>query len=74
MAKKINGLKIMSYLLAANAEAVVLIMIGYWLGNWLNEQHPIGVSWFVVTFSIAIAGVGFSFYKVVRALIQMDRG
>ena len=56
-----------SYLIAAQVQAVSLIFLAYWAGDWLNKNHPIGFNWYVVTFTIGVLGVAQTFYVVIRA-------
>jgi energy-converting hydrogenase Eha subunit A len=63
----------LSYLIAAQVQAVALIMAAWLVGRWLNENHPIGVNWYVITFPVGVLAVGQTFYVIVRRTIQMDK-
>jgi hypothetical protein len=65
----------LSYVIAAQFQAVGLILVAWWGGNWLNEQHPLSFNWYAVTFPIATIAVGQTFYVVIRhALNQAKEG
>lgn len=63
----------LSYLIAAQVQAVALIMAAWLVGQWLNENHPIGVNWYAITFPVAVLAVAQTFYVIVRKAIQMDK-
>ena len=65
--------KAFSYLIAAQTQAVALILMAYWGGEWLNDHHPIGLNWFYVTFTVAVIGIFQTFYVVIRAAFTLDR-
>ncbi len=62
-----------SYLIAAQVQAVSLILFGYWGGKWLNENHPVNFSWYLVTFTVAILGVAQTFYVVIKAALSPSK-
>ncbi len=59
-----------SYLIAAQVQAVALIMGGYYVGEWLNHNYPKGFNWFIVTFIVAMLGVIQTFYQVIRYVMR----
>ena len=61
--------KAFTYLIAAQVQAVTFILMGYWVGEWLNKNHPANFNWYIVTFSVAVLGVAQTFYVVIRAAL-----
>ena len=60
-----------SYLIAAQFQALGLIFVAWWGGNWLNEHHPLSFTWYAITFPIVTIAVAQTFYVVIRqALTQ----
>jgi tellurite resistance protein TehA-like permease len=62
-----------SYLIAAQVQAVALCMLAWWVGNWANENHPIGVSWYAITFPVAVIAIAQTFYVVIRSAIAQSK-
>lgn len=63
-----------SYLIAAQVQAVALCMFAWWVGRWANENHPISVNWYAITFPVAVLAIAQVFYVVVRsAIIQNNK-
>lgn len=68
-----NLAKAFSYLIAAQVQAVGLILLAFWGGDWLNKNHPIGFNWYVVTFTVAVVAVAQTFYVVVKAAMSESK-
>ena len=64
----------LSYLIAAQFQAIGLILAAWWLGEWLNDHHPVSFNWYAVTFPVAVVGVGQSFYVVIRHALKQGGG
>ena len=62
--------KLLSYLLAANTEAVALLLGAWWLGNSLNEWSPMDFSWSLVTFVGAGVVIAHSWYLIFRTVFR----
>jgi len=62
-----------SYLIAAQFQAVGLIFAAWWVGDWLNLNHPIQISWYAVTFPIGVLGVAQTFYTIIRHVFRRER-
>jgi len=58
----------MSYLIAANMEAVMLLLGAWQGGEWLNEKFPGTTNWYLITFSLAILIMIHSWYVIFRLL------
>jgi hypothetical protein len=65
--------KAFTYLIAAQVQAVTLILMGYWVGDWLNKNHPVSFNWYIVTFTIAVLGIAQTFYVVIRAAMTQGK-
>lgn len=63
----------LSYLIAAQLQAVSLIMLAWWGGNWLNVNHPLSFSWFAITFPVAVLGTIQTFYVVIRHALRQNK-
>jgi membrane protein DedA with SNARE-associated domain len=56
----------MGYAMAIPTQAIGLMILAWYGGEWLNENQPIGIDWFVITFLIAFLSVGHLLYVIVR--------
>lgn len=63
----------LSYLIAAQVQAITLILAAWIAGDWLNERYPKDFNWYAVTFPIGILAVAQSFYVIIRRVIQMGK-
>ncbi len=68
-----NLTKAFSYLIAAQVQAITLIVAAWWIGDYLNQHHPIGFSWFAITIPVGILGVAHSFYLVIRYTMKQSK-
>lgn len=59
--------KAFTYLIAAQVQAVTFILMAYWVGDWLNKNHPASFNWYIVTFVVGVLGIAQTFYVVIRA-------
>jgi hypothetical protein len=59
-----------SYLIAAQVQAIMLVLMAWKVGEWANEKHPIGVNWYLITFTVAVLAVAQTFYVVIRAAMR----
>ncbi len=64
--------KAFSYLISAQVQAVTLILMAFWVGDWLNENYPKGFNWYLATFTIAVIAIFQTFYMVIRAALKID--
>lgn len=62
-----------SLLIAAQFQALGLVFVAWWGGNWLNQNHPIGVTWYAITFPVAVIGIAHSFYVVIRHAMNLTQ-
>jgi len=62
-----------SYLIAAQFQAVGLIILAWWGGQYLNEHHPLSFSWYAITFPVAVLGTVHTFYVVVRHALRQGK-
>ncbi len=69
-----NLARAFSYLIAAQVQAIGLILAAWWVGDWANKSHPIFVSWYAITFPVAILGVAQTFYVVIRHAFAQEKG
>ncbi len=65
--------KAFTYLIAAQVQAVMLLLFAWYAGNWLNVNHARSFNWYVVTFSVGILATAQTFYVVVRHAIRQEK-
>ena len=63
----------LSYLIAAQVQAITLILAGWLVGEWLNENYQMDFNWYAVTFPVAILAVAQSFYMIIRRVIELGK-
>lgn len=63
----------LSYLIAAQIQAITLIIAAWLGGDWLNQHYPRGFNWYVVTFTVGMLAVVQSFYVIVRQALRSDK-
>jgi len=56
------------YLMAFNVEAIALIVGAWFAGNFLNEKYPASHDWYLLTFPVAVLGIGKSLYNVLKKI------
>lgn len=61
-----------SYLIAAQVQAVALCIFAWWVGEWANTHHPIFVSWYAITFPLAVLAIAQTFYVVIRHAFKQN--
>jgi len=62
-----------TYLMALQVQAIGLILLAWWGGDWLNKNHPISFNWYILTFTFGIIAVAHTFYVVVRHALDLDK-
>ncbi len=62
-----------SYLIAAQVQAVALCLMAWWVGDWANQNHPIFVNWYAITFPVAVLGIAQTFYVVIRVTFAQNK-
>ena len=65
--------KSFGYLLAANFEAVAVLLAAWFGGSYLNESMPQNFSWLPVTFAMAGIVIVHSWYVIFKVMIRLDR-
>lgn len=65
--------KAFTYLIAAQVQAVTFILMAYWVGDWLNTNHPADFNWYIVTFVVGVLGIAQTFYVVIRAAMSQGQ-
>jgi phosphotransferase system glucose/maltose/N-acetylglucosamine-specific IIC component len=56
----------MGYAMAIPTQALGLFAFAWYTGEWLNENHPIGINWFAITFVIAVVAIFHTLYVIVK--------
>ena len=65
--------KAFAYLIAAHVQVIGIVFMAWWLGTWLNVNHPIGFNWLYITIPFGILAMVHSFYLIIRSLIWQKR-
>lgn len=59
------------YIMAANAEALGVLLFSWWLGKTLNQHFPSeSMNWMIPTMLFALIMIGLSWYRLLRSLIK----
>jgi hypothetical protein len=56
--------KAFSLALAAQMQIIGLLVTGWLLGQWLNKEYPIEISWYFITFPICVVAMIHTLYKM----------
>jgi hypothetical protein len=64
----------MGYLLAANFETLIYIVMAWWGARYLNEHYPKSFDWALVTYVLGLLLILRSWYLVFRSLIKAQKG
>jgi hypothetical protein len=62
-----------SFLIAAQIQAMAILGAAWWIGSYLNENHPISFNWYAITFPVGVIAVAQMFYVVVRAALMQEK-
>lgn len=65
--------KAFTYLIAAQVQAVMLLLFAWYAGDWLNQKHAQSFNWYIVTFGVGILATAQTFYVVVRHAIRREK-
>lgn len=68
-----SNVKILSYLLAANMEAVALFLGAWWVGQWLDNKYPQNFSWMLVVIGIAVIVLLHSWYVIFSLILKTSK-
>ena len=58
--------KAFTYVIAAQFQAIGLLMTAWWVGDWLDRAHRASFSWQLVTLPVGVLVVAQTFYLMVR--------
>lgn len=67
------GLKVFGYFSAASIQAVVLIVAGFKLVPFLEQEYPISVEWFYIVWPTAILTIFHTYYVVVKLILKIEK-
>lgn len=62
-----------TYVLAAQFQAIGVILAAWWFGEWLDKNHPLSFSWLAITLPVAILVIAQTFYVVVRRAYELSK-
>ena len=63
-------MKALSYLLAANFEAVAIFYLTWQLGKYLNTNYPQSFNWFMATTGLGLVVIVHTWYIMFRSLMK----
>lgn len=62
-----------SFVIAAQFQAMAILGAAWWVGNYLNANHPISFNWYAVTFPVGVLAVAQTFYVIVKSAMLQDK-
>jgi hypothetical protein len=65
--------KAFTYVIAAQFQAIGLLLTAWWIGAWLDREHATSFSWMIVTMPVGILVMGQTFYVMVRRAYQLTK-
>ncbi|MEZ4742865.1 MAG: hypothetical protein R3B45_10535 [Bdellovibrionota bacterium] len=65
--------KAFSYLIAAQVQAVGIILFSLWAAKKLDELYPMRFTWLIVIIPIGILAVIHTFYLILRSLFWQKK-
>lgn len=69
-----NNYRSLATLLAANFEALGMLLMAWWGGGWLEEHYPIFMNWYAITFLAALSMIVISWFRMFRDLTRKKDG
>lgn len=68
-----HNLRNVSYLLGANMQAVSLLLVAWWVGDYLNSNFGKSFNWMLLTFIIAGIVIVHVWYVIIKKLIAQEK-
>lgn len=65
--------KAFSVAIAAQFQALGMLGLAWYAGDWLNNHYPQNFNWFFLTFLISIISIAQTFYVMLRHFMKTDR-
>lgn len=68
-----NLFRVFGYLLAANGQAVLLIVLAKKVADYLNYNYPTNFDWASIVWPVAFILIAHSFYVIIASLIRSEK-
>ena len=68
-----NITKAFTYVLAAQFQAVGIILAAWWIGDWLDHNMAQSFPWLAVTLPVGLLVIAQTFYVMVRRAYQLTK-
>jgi hypothetical protein len=65
--------KALTYVIAAQFQALALLLLGWWVGKELNSNFPASFDWLLVTILFAVVASLQTFYVLIRAAYRESK-
>jgi ABC-type enterochelin transport system permease subunit len=65
--------KAFSVAIAAQFQALGMLGLAWYAGDWLNHHYPKSFNWFFITFLISIVAIAQTFYVMLRHFMKTDQ-
>lgn len=65
--------KAFSYLIAAHFQALGILAVSWFIGDYLDKNYPISFSWLLIFVPIGVLGMAHSFYVIVMNLRMQEK-
>lgn len=59
-----------SVAIAAQFQALGILGLAWWAGEWLNENHQVSFNWYLLTFPMAVLMIAQTFYVLIRHFMR----
>jgi hypothetical protein len=64
--------KAFSVAIAAQFQALGMLGLAWYAGDWLNKNYPQNFNWYIITFLISIISIAQTFYVMLRHFMKTD--
>lgn len=65
--------KAFTYVLAAQFQAIGLLLAAWWIGEWLDQNRPLSFSWLAITLPVSVLVMAHTFYVMIRRAHQLTK-
>lgn len=62
-----------SVAIAAQFQALGLLGLAWFAGDWLNSRYPQDFNWYLVTFLLSVVVIAQTFYVMLRHFMRMEK-
>lgn len=65
--------KAFTYVIAAQFQAIGVLMTAWWVGDWLDRNRAASFSWMAITIPVGVVVMGQTFYLMIRRAYQLTK-